>query len=98
MKRFNTVRFLRWDCRVELRRYRNGHRSIHLVDKETDEPIACATLNIPWYPLDEDAVIIKDYSENQGMMDALREAGIIEPMGIQVSAGYAEAEVCRLCL
>ena len=98
MKRFKTVTFMRWECRVELNCYQNGRRSIHLVDKETGAPIACATLNVPWYPLDEDAVIIKDYSENQGMLNALMKAGIVEPLGAQVSAGFAEAEVCRLCL
>jgi hypothetical protein len=37
-----------------------------------------ASVNLPNHPLLEDEVAIKDYSENEGIADALAKAGIIK--------------------
>ncbi|NCQ52366.1 hypothetical protein GW796_10890 [archaeon] len=80
------VKFLNYDCKVELNRYRQSNRlSISLVsavsnpDKDLfeGEPIATATVNIPEEDIGENQVMIKDYSENTGMTKALEEAGLI---------------------
>ena len=41
-------------------------------------------------------VMIKDWSENEGILDALICAGIIEKTGRQHSTGYCWAEQCKL--
>jgi len=39
-------------------------------------PVATATVNMPDIALEADEVLIKDYSENQGMAQAFEDAGI----------------------
>lgn len=53
----------------------NGNTAIQLVNKD-DELYTVATVNLE--KEDKDIVGIKDYSENEGMVDALVEAGVIE--------------------
>ena len=57
-----------------------------------------ATINLPDVDLPEDHVLIKDWAENRGMMDALVEAGIIgeRVMSHIVNRGYALATEHKL--
>ena len=88
----NRVTFSSWDCEVIPARYRNGIIALKLVEWEDGYPvpIATATVNLEDY---EDEILdaisvtgnnytfIKDYSENEGMLDALVKAGIVsEPI------------------
>jgi hypothetical protein len=60
------------------------------------EPWLTATVCVPGVKLDADEVIIKDYSENAGVLDALVEAQIVEPPNSFVQVGYAVGLVCKL--
>ena len=85
-------------------RYQNGRISLELVAWEDDtisevfegEPIATCTVNVPEYPLAADEVIIKDYSENEGMLQALLDAKVVELAGRSVSMGFVTSPVCIL--
>lgn len=90
------VRFRGWDCLVEKRCYSNGRPALQLIDAEDGSPIATATVNLPNVPLGKNQVAIKDWSENQGMLRALTEAGVIEPTGETVSSGYVQVPICEL--
>ena len=91
------VFFIEWTCNVELLEYPNGRPAIQLY-AEDDGPVATATVNLPHHPLEEGEVLIKDFSENEGMLDCLTNAGIVEPTGETVRVGHAEAHICRLLL
>jgi len=89
------VNFHGWDCMpIPGKRYMQGDRiAIMLQDPETGEPIATATTNIVEddIPMEADEVFIKDYSENEGMTDALITAGIILPDPVKkVRTGHVE--------
>jgi hypothetical protein len=81
-----TVRFQDLDCVVELRGYANGRPALVLTHE--GEQVAVATLNMPEIPLGPDRVIIKDYSENAGMMRALVEGGIITDTNVKAAGGF----------
>ena len=54
------------------------------------------TVNLPELPLPEDHVAIKDYSECEGVLDTLVQAGIVSaPIGY-VRSGYVELPICRI--
>ncbi|MBV5322743.1 MAG: hypothetical protein JZU60_02775 [Ilumatobacteraceae bacterium] len=76
-------------------RYANGRLAIQAIDRDTGEPVAVLTVNLPDVPLAPDEVLLKDYSENQGVFKTLHLAGIVEPLAT-VRCGYAEAIKCRL--
>jgi hypothetical protein len=71
------VTFKEYDCVLQYSQYMNGRTSIQLIDIPTCIPVATATVNIPDVELEEDEVIIKNYSENEGMSQALMDAGVI---------------------
>lgn len=90
------VKFLDYDCTVRFAEYANGCGTcIHLLEATTGEPIATATIAAPGLRLNS-AVIIKDYSENNGMLDALIDAGVVmAPLGT-LRTGFEYSPVCPL--
>lgn len=60
-------------------RYVVNNRTCLRIWNKQGEPVATATVNIPEIQVADDEVLIKDYSENEGMLDALIQAEIINP-------------------
>ena len=77
--------------------YHNGHTCLQLVDTETGEPAATATINIDNEVLISfDTVAIKDYSENEGVYKTLHAAGIIDNPITTAPTGYKSVPVCKI--
>jgi non-homologous end joining protein Ku len=73
------VKFKDWSCVVEKHKYTSTNGiALRLVDAEDGSPVATATICIPEIPIKSDEVIIKNYSENDGMVVALVRAKIID--------------------
>lgn len=97
------IKFNIWDCELVKQQYHNGKTALELVAAEDDEendvfkgePIATATINIPVI-LEHDEVLIKNYSENEGMLEALVDAGVVKPTGRVIQTGFVEVPVCKL--
>ena len=71
--------------------------AIVLIDDEYPEEVyAIATVNIPEESIAKDEVIIKNYSENEGMLDSLAIAGIITFPSRYIKTGFVECPVCKL--
>lgn len=91
-----SVKFKEWACWLKVRRYSNGRIALTLVDQRDGEPVATATTNLPDEPLADDEVVIKDWSENTGMVTALVAAGVIEQPHRSVVTGFVKAPVARI--
>jgi hypothetical protein len=93
------VKFNKWDCKLVFTTYRNNRRiAIELVEDTPPffEPVAMATVNLPNEKMEPDEVAIKDYSENEGMLECLMKAGIIsKPLRI-VQSGFVSVPICKL--
>lgn len=89
------ARFNGSDYRVKIETYRNGGTAIVLVGHD-GVIAAVATVNIPEAPLLPHQVLIKDYSENRGMLTALEKAGIVRATGTYIRCGHASMPLCRL--
>lgn len=72
------VNFANSKCSIKIGRYYNDNTSIQLYDTEDGMPVATASVNVKEKLLPEE-VIIKDYSENEGIYNALLKAGVILP-------------------
>jgi hypothetical protein len=91
------IRFQLWDCEVRLERYTNNNRIAIMLDDVSDHmQIACATINLPEEEIADDQVIIKDYSENEGMLGTLIGAKIVTVPWRRTNPG--NHPVCRLLL
>lgn len=82
------VKFSQWNCETWWSTYRaNGDLALVLVpDHPQDVPlhsretVAVASVCIAERPVGRDYVWVKDYSENEGMHQALVAAGVIHPV------------------
>lgn len=91
-----TIKFKIWNCVVKFGHYSNKRIAIQLIDAEDGSPIAKATLNDPGQRLKEGEIIIKDYSENEGMAKALYKAGIISEPIKYIWVGHVKTPICKL--
>ncbi len=89
------IKFKRWTCKLAWEQYGNGRTALQLIDAEDGELVATATVNLPHIQIAPDEVIIKDYSENDGLLNVLVKAGIVEDTGRKVKSGYVDIPVCR---
>jgi hypothetical protein len=53
-------------------KYKNGQTAIKLIDTADGFPFATATICVEDYLLKENEVAIKDYSENEGILQSLK--------------------------
>jgi hypothetical protein len=82
-------------CELKFGRYSNGRTAIQVTFE--GQPMLIATVNIPGWPLDtKSEVFIKDWSENNGILEVLEEAGIVQRSGLMVPSGHVEAVGCYL--
>lgn len=77
------VYFKGYQCKLKFGQYGNGNTAIQLVEKESREPVATATVNGDRINNDNE-VGIKDWSENEGMTRALVDAGVIDFMPVDI--------------
>lgn len=94
------VKFSGYDCDVQFARYANGNIAIQLVGSEgtefEGEPIAVASVNGD--RITKPGIVgIKTWSENQGIVPALVEGGVIEEeLQFLEPTGFVAIEYYRL--
>lgn len=71
------VTFQKYKCVIEKLEYNNGRTALELVSIKNGEPILMATVNLPDEIIASDEVIIKNYSENEGVLNVLMLNGIV---------------------
>lgn len=76
--------------------YRENHAPALQLRDEQGHAAATASVNIPEMILPVGHVLIKNWFENEGVLSALVEAGIVIDTGTVVPCGHAQANLCRL--
>lgn len=89
------MKFKQWDCYIRTGYYVNGNTALQLFSRNDHEPIAVATINL-YEKLPQNQAYIKDYSENEGMLELLIEAGIVTRVIGFKNSGYITAPLCEL--
>lgn len=94
------VKFKKWNCIAQFSRYAsNGRIAISLVDEETWEDVATASVNLADEFIEANEIAIKDYSENDGMYKALVEAKIVEfPPLRYAQTSHVTIPICKLLI
>ena len=90
------IRFMQWDCIVIKANYGNERIALELIDANDSEPVARATTNLVNENLKEDEVFIKDYSENEGMLNLLMDKKIVSPPIGFARSGWVQIPKCKL--
>lgn len=89
------VVFAGFTCNVIRAKYANGQNALTLVDSEDGQAVATASVCMPNEQCADNEVFIKDYSENEGVLNALVDAGYITPFDT-VSTGFVIIFKCKL--
>lgn len=83
------------ECFVRREKYTDGNNAI-VLETAHGEIVAVASINIDGLKIDE--VAIKDYSENEGMLETLLHYDIISvPIRYEYS-GFVEIPVCKILI
>ena len=82
--------FLSWGT------YSNGRKSLTLIDNADYCPVMTATVNIPEVHIEANEIIIKNYSENEGVLEFLQESGIVGPVKRTVGIGFVSCPVVEV--
>lgn len=92
-----TVFFSGEECRIQKLSYKNGVPALQLFTLD-GEPYTTATVNVSEEAalLKENETFIKNYSENEGILEVLTKAGIVEPTGKFVLSGFVRIPVVKL--
>lgn len=90
------ARYINGESDVQLGYYANGRVVIQLIDPLDNCCNAIATVNVPQVFIPNGYVLVKNYSENEGLLEDLIAGGIVGlPIGA-VPCGHAQAYVCKL--
>jgi hypothetical protein len=84
---------------VSLKKYNNGRTAIELLENDLETgpvPYAVATVNMPDVLLADNEVLIKDYSENEGVLDFLIRYNIVTPTPNGIHSGFVWIPVAIL--
>lgn len=79
-------------------KYHNGRPVIEFYETETGEPYLTATTNISDAILPPDVILIKDYSENEGVLEFLEKNNIVEFTGDYIHTGWVGIPICKLLI
>lgn len=75
-----------------------GATALLLVDAQDGSPVTTASINVSGVSetLPADTLILKTYSEHEGLLALLEDEGIVEHTGESVSTGYELSPIVRL--
>ena len=93
-----TVQFKGWTCNVVKHTYSNGRPALQLYAVDDGIAVAKATVNVPEIVIPDTLVLIKDWAENEGILNVLVSEGIVKDTGHQIQCGYVYANVCELLI
>ena len=97
MKKKFSSKYGEYEVTLNFLKYVGGQNRIDLIDSEDGFPVAVASVSIK-EDLMEDEVAIKDYSENEGVLDFLIEEGIVSGPIRYFQSGYVKIPICNLII
>ena len=81
------------DYIVKTTTYRNGNLCLQLVSNQLDDYIKASVNTDVILPADE--CMIKDYSENEGLLDELIRLGVVTKLG-EYKLGFVTLHHCKV--
>lgn len=83
-------------CFVKINTYPNGRTKIDLIDSEDGLIYLRPSINLPELKLNDGEILIKDYSENYGILRILIQNEIVGHPKRFINFNFSEIPVCRL--
>jgi hypothetical protein len=83
---------------IEKMHYADGNVCLAARDPNDGSPYGTLSVNIPETNINDNHVWIKDWSENEGVLNALVESGLVRDLGITQPCGFMNAHLVELKL
>ena len=85
-----------------IQKYQNGRIAIEYVSRDAEtgyeESEVVATVNLPDEECGPDEVWVKNWSENEGILELMQEAGHISDIVDTATTGWVQAYKCKVLL
>lgn len=89
------TKYIDEDVKFVLAEYQNGGTALIAVSGYEQHKLS---VNLPSFPLPREYVFIKSYSENEGVLEALLELGIVTQVkAASVQSRYVSFPLCKIC-
>ncbi len=92
------MKYKDWNVRIKKEQYRNGRIALRLIDLDHGFPIATATVNIPEAPCGRNEAYIKNWSENEDILDFLIDNRFVESTGKTFLTGHMLAHLVKVLI
>ncbi len=92
------VKFKQWECSLAFGEYQNGRTEMFLTDNATLEDVLCASVNLPDEAIGSNEIAIKNYSENEGVLDALIKHKVVSKPKRYVYLTHVTIPICELLM
>lgn len=96
MGRTKKLTFRNTPCTAHRGTYSGGGLRIYITEDDTNSTLFTASLNMEDRRLKDNQIIIKNYGDNVGILEALRKAGIVGETIRTASVGLEEADIVEL--
>ncbi len=90
------IKYHSGDVDLKFGRYSNNRLAVVLVDSQNGERISVATVNIPDCSIGEDEIILKNWSENEGILDFFIDNGLVINEGKEAPTGHVFGNVVKV--
>lgn len=89
------MKYNKGEAELQWGKYGNGQTALQLFDP-SGEPLCTASVCLVNDQQAPNQIFIKDWSENEGVLQSLIDAGILSDTGFRIPTGYVEAAVCSI--
>lgn len=98
MKRFNITLGQMDPVQVVIRKglYGDHRTALELLEYETGEPYMVVTASLPHEWIPPGCVIVKNWSENEGILEELQRVKVLGDVKFQIATGFVKADVVEL--
>lgn len=90
------TKYAEYNCFLSIGKYSNGRVAISLMDQESGMKIMTATVNLPDIDLNPGDAIIKDYSDNEGVLQFGIDNKLWEYNRQKVNSGFVQCHIVKL--
>ncbi len=85
-----------YNVEIKAGQYEGGRLALTLFDTEDGIPVAIVTVNVPSVDLEKDEIIIKDYSENEGVLKFMKDNELAVDTGKTIPLGSIEFNIAKI--
>ncbi len=83
------------DCLLDWPKYKNKQQSLQ-IRTQYDELLMTASVCLPSIDVPTNHILIKDYSENTGILACLIENKVLTDTGVTIPSGFVQVNLCKL--